>query len=110
MSPARSHLSRKIDRTRRAEPDMYRSYEYNGFTLDVAVDVDVVRIEPSQKAQAAARYVAVVEIFKEGKAMAVFSPLRFGDIHGYPFTTEIDALMGGFSAGRKIVDDLFSTT
>jgi hypothetical protein len=40
--------------------------------------------------------------------MAVFSPLRFGEAGGHPFATEADALMDGYSAARRIVDDLFS--
>jgi len=40
--------------------------------------------------------------------MAVFSPLRFGEAGGHPFASEADALMGGYSAARRIVDDLFS--
>jgi hypothetical protein len=38
--------------------------------------------------------------------MAVFSPLRFGGVGGHPFATKADALMGGHSAARRIVDDL----
>jgi hypothetical protein len=38
--------------------------------------------------------------------MAEFSPLRFGEAGGHPFVTEADALMGGYSAARRIVDDL----
>jgi hypothetical protein len=37
----------------------------------------------------------------------VYSPLRFGEARGRPFATEADALMGGYSAACKIVDDLF---
>jgi len=86
---------------------MYRSYEYNGFTLEVSVDVDAVRIGPVREAQAAPAYVAAVSISRDGRAMAIFSPLSFGAPRGTPFAMEIDALMGGYSAGRKIVDDLF---
>jgi hypothetical protein len=53
-------------------------------------------------------YVAIVKIFQAGNAMAVFSPLRFGESGGHPFATEADALMGGYSAARRIVDDLFN--
>ncbi|MEM5328821.1 hypothetical protein VSR34_19810 [Paraburkholderia sp. JHI2823] len=86
---------------------MYRSYEYGGFTLEVSVDVDAVRIGPVREAQAVPVYVAVVRISRDGHAMAIFSPLSFGVPRGSPFSSEIDALMGGYSAGRKIVDDFF---
>ncbi|MFX1676495.1 hypothetical protein PWR63_30300 [Paraburkholderia sp. A2WS-5] len=89
---------------------MYRSYEYHGFTVEVSVDVDVIRIGASVETRAAPGYVPVVTISREGKAMAAFSPLRFSGTCCNPFATEIDALMGGFSAGRQIVDDLVSST
>jgi hypothetical protein len=53
--------------------------------------------------------VAVVRICKAGASVAVFSPLRFGESRGKPFFSEADALMGGYSAGRRIVDDLFTS-
>lgn len=86
---------------------MQRNYEYHGYTLDVAVEIDV-SLEPGKRPQVPRGYVAVVRIFKEGQALAVFSPLRFGELGGRPFATDTDALMGGYSAARKIVDDLFS--
>lgn len=86
---------------------MPRTYEYNGFTLEVSVEVDV-NVGPITRTQSQPGYVAVVRIFKERDAIAIFSPLRFGETRGRPFATEADALMGGCSAARKIVDDLFS--
>lgn len=86
---------------------MPKSYEYHGFTLEVSVEFEV-SIHADGRAQEQAGYVAIVRIFKEGNAVAVFSPLRFGEIGGRPFGSEVDALMGGYSAARKIVDDLFS--
>lgn len=86
---------------------MPRSYEYNGFTLDVSVEVEF-NVRPETRTQPQPGYVAVVRIFREGHAVAIFSPLRFGEMRGRPFATDADALMGGYSAARKIVDDLFS--
>lgn len=87
---------------------MTRTYEYHGFTLEVIVESD---LGWRQNACTAMRtgYVATVRIFHSGAAVAVFSPLRFGEAGGRPFTTEVDALMGGHSAARRIVDDLFSS-
>lgn len=86
---------------------MTRTYEYHGFTLVVDVESDFGR---PQNAGAAGRpgFVAMVRIFQAGRAVALFSPLRFGDAGGRPFATEADALMGGYSAAQKIVDDLVS--
>jgi hypothetical protein len=48
-----------------------------------------------------------VKIFRAENAVAIFSPLRFGEAGGRPFKTEAEALMGGHSAAQRIVDDLF---
>jgi hypothetical protein len=53
--------------------------------------------------------VAIVKISKAGAPVAVFSPLRFRQSQSKPFLNEADALMGGYSAGRRIVDDLFNS-
>lgn len=58
--------------------------------------------------QTQSAYVAIVRIFKEGDAVAVFSPLRFGEAPRRPFATEADAMMSGYSGARRIVDDLFA--
>jgi len=86
---------------------MTRTYEYQGYTLVVAVESDSSRRQAGGTA-ARVGYVAIVRIFLSGAAMAVFSPLRFGEARGRPFATEADALMGGYSAAPRIVDDLFS--
>jgi hypothetical protein len=90
----------------RVEQAMTRTYEYHGYTLVVAVESGI----GSQLGGAAAcvGYVAIVRIFQADNAVAMFSPLRFGEAGGLPFVTEADALMGGYSAARRIVDDLFS--
>ena len=86
---------------------MMRTYEYHGYTLSVTVESD-----NTWSTSGAARrvgYVAIVSILRAGSTVAVFSPLRFGESGGRPFATEADAIMGGHSAARKIVDDLFSS-
>ena len=85
---------------------MTRSYDYEGFTLEISVESDfsvgLKKPEPVRRG-----YVAVVRILPATSTVAVFSSLRFGEAGGRPFATEADALMGGYSAARKIVDDLF---
>lgn len=86
---------------------MTRTYDYEGFTLEVAVEPDVsVGLNRRERAQTHPGYIAVVRIFPAGYAVAVFSPLRFGEAGGRPFATEDAALMGGYSAAYKMVDDL----
>ena len=87
---------------------MNRTYHYHGFDVEVAVEADL-SWQVERSALSSAGYVAVVRICKAGAALAVFSPLRFGESQGKPFLSEADALMGGYSAGRRIVDDLFSS-
>lgn len=86
---------------------MTRSYDYEGFTLEISVESDI-SIGPKTLEPTRPGYVAVVRIFQAANTLAVFSPLPFGASRGRPFATEADALMGGYSAARKIVDDLFS--
>jgi len=85
---------------------MTRSYDYAGFTLEISVESDI-SIGLHRREATRPGYVAVVRIYQKANAIAVFSPLRFGEAGGRPFTTEADALMGGYSAACKIVDDLF---
>lgn len=79
--------------------------QYQGFDIEVAVEADFNRSR-ERTATGEVGYVAVVRICKAGGAVAVFSPLRLGELQGKPFLNEADALMGGYSAGRRIVNDL----
>ncbi|CAG9227386.1 conserved hypothetical protein [Paraburkholderia tropica] len=85
---------------------MLRNYEYQGYTFEVSVESDVM-IGAVRHAPERAGYVAVVTISWRGQVVSVFSPLRFGEGGGRPFASDVDALMGGYSAARKIVDDFF---
>ncbi|MDR3386890.1 MAG: hypothetical protein P4L92_07540 [Rudaea sp.] len=90
----------------KAEQAMTRTYEYHGYTLVVAIESDFSWQLPGSNAGRTG-HVAIVRIFQAGTAVAVFSPLRFGEAGGRPFATEAEALTGGYSAARRIVDDLF---
>jgi len=84
---------------------MQRTYEYKGFTLDVRVEADFV-MPTSHRRSMSVGYVALVKIVRGDAPLAAFSPLRLGDNAGQAFGSEGEALMGGYSAARKIVDDL----
>jgi hypothetical protein len=86
---------------------MKRMYEYHGYTPEVAIESDLGWRLIGGNAERVG-YLAIVRIFQAGNAVAVFSPLRFGEAGGRSFATEVDALMGGCSAARRIVDDLLS--
>ena len=87
---------------------MTQTFEYQGFTLVVDVEADI-GWERNASPTRRAGFVSTVRILRAGTAIALFSPLRFGDAGGRPFVTEAEALMGGYSAAQKIVDDLFSS-
>ncbi|SOE69025.1 hypothetical protein SAMN05414139_03449 [Burkholderia sp. D7] len=87
---------------------MNRAYQYQEFDIAVAVETSFSWKDASAW-PASAGYVAIVTISRIGATVAIFSPLRFGESHGEPFISEIDALMGGYSAGRRVVDDLLTS-
>jgi hypothetical protein len=87
---------------------MSQTYQYHGFDIAVAVETDLSRKDASG-VPTSAGYVAIVTISRTGAAVAIFSPLRFGESQGKPFISEIDALMSGYSAGRCVVDDLLTS-
>jgi hypothetical protein len=84
---------------------MTQTYEYNGFTLNVAVESDFSRAAHAQARNPG--YVAVVRICEAGTSLSRFSPLRLGESAGRAFATRNEALTGGLSAACTIVDDLF---
>ena len=84
---------------------MTQTYEYNGYTLQIAIEHDFQtreRVRTSGKPG----YVAVVRICEPGTRLSRFSPLRFVEKAGRPFLSESDALDGGYHAARTLVDDL----
>lgn len=85
---------------------MTHSFEYHGFAVVVKVEADIGWKQKSVPGQPAG-FVSTVRVLRSGTAIALFSPLRFGDAGGRPFATEADALAGGCNAARKIIDDLF---
>ncbi|BFG80089.1 hypothetical protein PTKU46_81230 [Paraburkholderia terrae] len=85
---------------------MTRTYEYNGFILQVAVESGFCS-GPTKRVSARPGYVAVVRICEAGSTVPRLSPLRLGEAGGRPFDSEADALNGGYIAARTIVDDLF---
>ncbi len=84
---------------------MMRTYQHRGLIIDVAVESDFV-LRPCERQAVRSRHVAIVTLYRNGHAIAIFSPLRFSNAGAQPFDTEVDALMGGYSAGRRIIDDM----
>jgi hypothetical protein len=87
---------------------MTHAYQYRGFDIAVGIETDS-SWKGVRGASATVGYVAIVRISEAGSGVALFSPLRFGESQGKPFISEIDALMSGYSAGRRVVDDLLTS-
>jgi hypothetical protein len=81
---------------------MKRIYHHRGHVLDVSVEA-VCR---TQAGPAALDYVAVLLISSDKTKQAPFASLRIDRTAGRVFASEAEALMGGYSVGRSIVDKL----
>ena len=84
---------------------MDRTYSYKGYSIRVTVEPHT---EPASRAVLLREtgFASVVEIFGTDAAIPSFTPLRLTDEGGLWFATPADALMNGFSAGQRMVDDL----
>ncbi|WP_118182689.1 hypothetical protein [Paraburkholderia phosphatilytica] len=86
---------------------MQRDYEYKGYSIHVSVEtVSVPALRGVLMRDTG--FVTQVEIFRRGAATPQFSPLHLTDKDGRWFLQEVDALMGGYSAGQRIVDDVLN--
>jgi hypothetical protein len=84
---------------------MTQTYEYNGFTLQIAIESDFQNRQNVRLSEKPG-YVAVVRICEPGTQLSRFSPLRFVEKAGSPFVSESEALDGGYHAACTLVDDL----
>ncbi|SAL62992.1 hypothetical protein AWB68_03351 [Caballeronia choica] len=83
---------------------MKRTYPYHGFEVEVGVEAGFHWQKGASMSSYG--YIAIVRIVKTGATLAHFTPLRLGESGGHSFSTEGAAIMGGYSAGRRLVDDL----
>ncbi|MBC8752311.1 MULTISPECIES: hypothetical protein [Paraburkholderia] len=85
---------------------MKRVYVYQGFEV-------TVELEPEWVTEASGKgwllppkgFVAVVSICMEGATRPMVAPIRLMADSQRLFATEGDALMAGYSAGQRVVDD-----
>ncbi|MCX4150120.1 MULTISPECIES: hypothetical protein [Paraburkholderia] len=83
---------------------MKRIYAYKGF--EIAVDLETVWETSGNVTLVPPRgFIAVVHIRTAGSTRPMVAPIRLTADQQQPFTTEADALMAGFSAGQRVVDD-----
>ncbi len=83
---------------------MKRIYEYRGYSVDVTVEAGFHGFT-GRPVAARGGYVVAVTLTTTADAAPPLPPLRLGEAGGHPFTTEVDALMGGYSAGRRAIDE-----
>lgn len=81
---------------------MPQTYEYNGFTLHIAIEDQLQRLTDRNHSG----YVAVVRICESGTALPRFADLRLGAAAGRTFASQDEALSEGFHAAQRMVDDL----
>jgi len=82
-------------------------YEYRGYALEVSVEA--VRPDQAGRSMLAAhrRYAAIVTFAASDRP---FETLRLSEAGGLPFSVEVDALMGGYSAAQRVIDDHLDKT
>ncbi|WP_413195038.1 hypothetical protein [Pararobbsia alpina] len=88
---------------------MNRSYEYRGYAISVSVEADF-SWSPRNAHSVPIEYVSIVAIREADRSALVLPPLRLGDSGGKAFGTEAEAMMTGYAAARRIIDDLFATS
>ncbi|GAB3626919.1 hypothetical protein PTE30175_03519 [Pandoraea terrae] len=84
---------------------MKRIYTYKGF--EVTVELEPVWEAAGRITVSPPRgFVAVVDIRAAGATRPMVAPIRLMADSHRPFATDAEALMSGYSAGQRVVDDL----
>jgi hypothetical protein len=86
---------------------MKRLYQHRGHAVDVSVEAQCPAWSTQDNPVTAPDYVAILTIYSdESNVQPLLGPLRIERMAEHVFTSEVEALMGGFSEGRRIVDRL----
>ncbi|MBN3852242.1 hypothetical protein G3N59_02495 [Paraburkholderia sp. Ac-20340] len=83
---------------------MERNYDYMGYAIRVSTD-SISEPVLRQMRMSDSGYIAMVSIFKPDSATPCFPDMRLMDLGDRWFRTEVDALMRGYSVGRRIVEE-----
>ena len=83
---------------------MKRVYQYKGFQIDVELE-PVFTPGTGVKLNAPKGFLVVVQVKTATTGVPLFAPLRLTGDRANPFPTEAEALMAGFSAGQRMIDD-----
>ncbi|AXF07284.1 hypothetical protein CUJ91_04635 [Paraburkholderia graminis] len=83
---------------------MKRLYQYKGFQIDVETE-PVWKPNDGASLTGPDGYLAVVRISTQTAGVPLFAPLRLTAERSNPFPTEAEALMAGYSAGQRVIDN-----
>lgn len=83
---------------------MKREYRYKGFEITVELE-SVWETSGNVTLLPPRGFIAVVNIKMAGMVRPMVAPIRLTADNQQPFAKEVDALMAGFSAGQRVVDD-----
>jgi hypothetical protein len=85
---------------------MKKLYTYESFEVSVELE-PVWKSSRGVKLSAPQGFIAVVQIRVAAAICSMVGPIRLTADDRRPFATEAEALMAGYSAGQRIVDDTF---
>ncbi|MEX3929688.1 hypothetical protein AB4Y36_37755 [Paraburkholderia sp. BR10936] len=83
---------------------MERTYKYKGFAVTVILE-PVWEASGNVTLLPAHGYVPIVHIKAAGAIRPFVPPIRLAGDGKQPFPTQAEALMAGFSAGQRLIDD-----
>ncbi|CAG9233315.1 conserved hypothetical protein [Paraburkholderia tropica] len=83
---------------------MQRNYDYKGYAIRVSTECIS---EPALRKMRMtdSGFVAMVSIHKSDNSTPCFPQIRLADLGDRWFVNEVDALMRGYSVGRRIVEE-----
>lgn len=84
---------------------MKRLYQHRGHAIDVSVEAHCPAFPTQDNPTTTTDYIAILTIYSdESKAKPILGPLRIERTTEHSFASGAEALMGGFSEGRRLVD------
>jgi hypothetical protein len=89
---------------------MNRTYEYRGYAIHVGVEANGAVALARSSAARHHHYAALVRIAANHDVAASLPALKIEDAAGLPFGSDVDALMGGYSAACRLIDERLALT
>ncbi|WP_322050565.1 hypothetical protein [Paraburkholderia bannensis] len=86
---------------------MQREYSYKGYAIQVSTEsISAPALRMWHMSDSG--YVATVSIYKTNDSSEPMTQMRLTDLNDRWFINDVDALMRGYSVGRRIVDEAFA--